>query len=179
MRTGHWCLAYFVMLRLWHFSLNWWFSAKIMQLLGFSVWKLRLDNEKIFGYWHYSRSVWSRVYETVWRPSVFALSVCAISRAAAAAGHTDKPNSCMIFVRSTALSSKCEQCHVDSRRRKLNTDLLCLSYARVHTRVRLNPARCQVCGRTAVGKRTGGAEKCGSYILYINTWSVCSSLCRY
>ena len=63
------------------FSLNWWFSAKIMQLLGFSVWKLRLDNQKIFGYWHYSRSVWSRVYETVWRPSVFSLSVCAIIRA--------------------------------------------------------------------------------------------------
>jgi len=34
--------------------------------------------------------------------------------------------------RSTALSSKCELCHVDSRRRKLNTDLFVLPRDAVH-----------------------------------------------
>ena len=79
----------------------------------------------------------SRVYVTAGRPSV-CLSVCPITRplhsvatglllcarlqeisidCCTAGGQQQRR-------RSTALSSECEQCHVVSRRRKLNTDLV-------------------------------------------------------
>ena len=79
----------------------------------------------------------SRVYVTAGRPSV-CLSVCPITRplhsvatglllcarlqeisidCCTAGGQQQRR-------RSTALSSECEQCHVISRRRKLNTDLV-------------------------------------------------------
>ena len=92
-------------------------------------------------YQHCSLSMRSRVYETVDRPCVclsrhstaaacggFAVRTGDIDRQRRATGAQQQQR------RSTSLSSKCEQCYVDSWRRKLNTDL----FYRLHTPTRLS-----------------------------------------
>ena len=80
-------------------------------------------------YWHCSRSMRSRVYETVERPSVH-LSVCPVIGGVrrvccwARAGRRCRSTAAAVGQRrrSTALSSKREECHVDMRCRNLNTE---------------------------------------------------------
>jgi len=62
-------------------------------------------------YWHYSHTMLSRVYETIGSPSVGNLSVCM--------GHSSKPWA----PSSAAFSSKCDQCHVEIRGTRINSDL--------------------------------------------------------
>ena len=95
-------------------------------------------------YWYFSHSMLSKIYETIERPSVCS-SVCPIMRpqpwraaglllSAVPAGDIDRqrrPTSSSGAAprgRSTALSSKYEQCFVDRWRRMLNTDLFLICY---------------------------------------------------
>ena len=101
--------------------------------------RLETNAVRVMNCWHCPHSMLSRVYETVERPSSVRLSVFSIDReqqrraaglllSAVWVGDMDRQQ-------APALSSKCGQCHVDSRGTRLNTDLLMQSVAHIAAEV--------------------------------------------